>query len=272
MNSWLLLTGLALSTAIGGAAYWRRMLTRDGWLGAVIVGTLTLGFGGWAWGVTVVAFFVSSSLLSRYKARVKAERTGEKFAKGGQRDFGQVMANGGLASLLALLYGLLGQPPLLLAAFAGVMGTVTADTWATELGTLSRQQPRLITSGQPVATGTSGGVSPAGMLATAGGALFVSLVLALILWLAGTGALAGMAVVGGTLGGVVGSLSDSLLGATVQVLYRTPAGDETERPTSADGQPHAYARGWRWMNNDVVNLASSLAGMLVAVGVGVLAG
>ncbi len=270
-----ILLGIILSSAMGGIAYWRGSLTRSGWLGAIITGTLTFGFGGWAWGLTLIAFFVSSSLLSRYKRRVKAERTGARFAKGGQRDLGQALANGGIASLLAVAYALAGMPTLLLAAFAGVMATVTADTWATELGTLSRHQPRLITSGQPVPTGTSGGVTLAGTLATLAGAVFIGLVLPICI--AFETAFTGVVQAGGwwllvaaTLGGVAGSLSDSLLGATAQVMYQLPDGSETERPRAADGQTHAYLRGVAWLSNDAVNLLSSLVGAAVAVAVGLL--
>lgn len=270
-----ILLGIILSSAMGGIAYWRGSLTRSGWLGAIITGTLTFGFGGWAWGLTLIAFFVSSSLLSRYKRRIKAERTGARFAKGGQRDLGQALANGGIASLLAVAYALTGMPTLLLAAFAGVMATVTADTWATELGTLSRHQPRLITSGTPVPTGTSGAVTLAGTLATLAGAVFIGLVLPLCIAL--EAAFTGVVQAGGwwllvaaTLGGVAGSLSDSLLGATAQVMYQLPDGSETERPRAADGQVHAYLRGVAWLSNDAVNLLSSLVGAAVAVAVGLL--
>jgi uncharacterized membrane protein len=66
------------------------------------------------------------------------------------------------------------------------------------------------------------------------------------------------------IGGLAGSLADSLLGATVQAIYRAPSG-ETERPTAPDGAPNPTLRGWRWMNNDAVNLLSSVIGGLVAL-------
>ena len=69
-----------------------------------------------------------------------------------------------------------------------------------------------------------------------------------------------------TIGGVIGSLSDSLMGATVQRLYMGPHG-LTERAHASDGTPLPLVRGWRWMNNDAVNFISSLIGALVAVGI-----
>ena len=56
------------------------------------------------------------------------------------------------------------------------------------------------------------------------------------------------------------------VGATVQAIYLSPSG-ETERRIARDGAPNPALRGWRWMNNDLVNLLSSMVGGLVAVGV-----
>lgn len=261
--------GLVLSIAIGGLAYWRRSLTASGWLGAVITGTLTFGFGGWPWGLTLITFFISSSLLSRYKEAIKERRAAEKFSKGGRRDLAQAMANGGVAAALALLYGLLGEPALLLALFLGVMATVTADTWATELGVLSSTPPRLIISGRLVEPGTSGGVTVTGTTAAAAGGLLIGsamLVFTLAVQIpAGQTTIPWWMLIAGTLGGLAGSMFDSLLGATVQAIYRYPDGRETERTVSRDGTPTTFVRGWPWMNNDVVNLLSSLVGGLSAL-------
>ncbi len=265
--------GLVLSTAIGGLAYWRRSLTPSGWLGAVIVGTLTFGFGGWAWGLTLIAFFITSSALSHYKESLKERKAAEKFAKGGRRDLAQALANGGLAALCALAYASAGRPTALLAAFAGLMATVTADTWATELGVLSPHRPRLITTGRPVDPGTSGGISLVGTLASAAGALLIGAILCGLLALERAGEPAPWWVIPAALiGGLSGSLIDSLMGATVQAIYAYPDGRETERRAGRDGRPNSFVRGISWLNNDLVNLISSVAGALIAVGVGALLG
>jgi len=257
---------LLLSATIGGLAYWRQSLTAGGWLGAILTGTATMGFGGWAWGFALVAFFVSSSALSHYKEQIKEQRAAEKFAKGGRRDLVQALANGGVGALIALIYALLDGSPLLLALFVGVMATVNADTLATELGVLSPHRPRMITTGRLVEPGTSGGITLLGTSAAAagslliGGVMFVGLALGAptmqTLWWLLPAAL---------LGGVGGAMVDSLLGATVQAIYRYPNGKETERVVGRDGTPNRFVRGWRWMNNDLVNLGSSLVGGLIAV-------
>ncbi len=260
-----ILAGLILSSVIGGLAYRRGSLTAGGWLGAVITGTLTFGFGGWTFGLALIVFFITSSGLSHFREEQKNRIAGEKFEKSGRRDLAQALANGGIAGLLALIYGLAGQPPALLAFFAGVMATVTADTWATELGVLSPHPPRLITTLQVVPAGTSGGITGYGLLASALGGLLIGITLLLmqqfeqsawLLWLL-PAALAG---------GITGSLVDSLLGATLQAIYATSSG-ETERRYAKNGMANQLVRGWPLMNNDMVNLISSLAGGVAASGI-----
>jgi uncharacterized protein (TIGR00297 family) len=264
LNPARILAGLLLSAAIGGLAYWRGSLSMSGWAGAILTGTLTFGFGGWTWGLTLIAFFISSSALSRFRQAYKQRVTGEKFAKGGRRDLMQTLANGGAGAALALAYGLAGEPRALLVIFCGVMATVTADTWATELGVLNPRPPRLITSGRTVEPGTSGGVSAYGLAASAAGALLIGAIATLLARLERGEWLPLLPLAAG-LGGLAGSLADSLLGATVQALYRTPAGAETERRADRSGHAYAPERGWPWMDNDMVNFLSSLAGGVVAL-------
>ncbi len=161
--------GLLLSSGIGLLAYRRQSLDKSGVLGAIASGTSIVGMGGWSWGLSLIYFFVSSSLLSSFRAQEKASAAVDKFSKGSRRDLSQAAANGGLATLFALLYGFSQSPStrrVAKAGFTGALAAATADTWATELGVLSVSSPRLITSGQPVVPGTSGGVTLLGMAAS----------------------------------------------------------------------------------------------------------
>jgi uncharacterized protein (TIGR00297 family) len=264
-----LLLGLILSGAMAGLGYWRRSLAPSGVAGAVLVGTLIFGLGGVIWGLLLVAFFVSSSWLSHYRSTEKGEITAE-FSKGGRRDLGQTLANGGLGAILAIV-SVRYPEPLLFAAFVGVMATVNADTWATELGILSRVPPRLITTGKVVPPGTSGGITQLGTWASAAGALLIGTLATALAQadsiISGSGwslraiSYALIAVVGG----LAGSLFDSLLGATLQGIYFCEeCGKMTESAVHRCGQAARPLRGWAWLNNDVVNLTASLVGGLVA--------
>ncbi len=250
-----------ISSLVVALALWRESLSRSGAVSALVVGTFIFGFGGWQWGVLLGLFFVSSSLLSHFKEGEK-RAAAEKFDKGHQRDAGQVVANGGLGALIAL--GNMAFPSAMwFPLFVGVMATVTADTWATELGTLSKKPPRLITNGRIVETGTSGGVSWMGTAVSLLGGLLIGLAAGLM---DSRYPISMMAFLGAS-GGLVGSLFDSLLGATVQRIYYCPACQkDTERKIHKCGQETRPLRGWYWLNNDLVNLLASLVGGITAIG------
>ena len=272
--------GFVISAAIGWAAYKREALSPSGVVGAILTGTAIFGFGGWTWGLLLITFFVLASLLSKYKEATKADLA-EKFAKGSRRDLAQALANGGAGALIAVAYRLTGHP-LLWFAFVGAMATVNADTWATELGVLSKRPPRLITTGKRVEAGTSGGVSLQGTLATLAGGAVIGLVGALFLYVESLirytprvllHPLSCLVYPGNctllpfiaALAGLAGSLCDSLLGATVQAIYYSANREkETEKVIDPDGTPNTLLRGWRWLNNDWVNFISSITGAALA--------
>ncbi|HLW02261.1 MAG TPA: DUF92 domain-containing protein [Ktedonobacterales bacterium] len=260
-----LLLGLVFSGAIGLVAERRGSLTRSGAAGAVLTGTTIFGFGGLAWGLTLIYFFLSSTFLSHFKEREKSAVAADKFSKGARRDLAQALANAGVASAAALAYGLRDQSPdaALLAAFVGALATANGDTWATEVGTLSQPPPRLITSGQPVAPGTSGGVTLLGTGAALAGAASVGLV-AEVLGAGKKTRLRGWLPLLGMIGGMAGTLTDSVLGATAQAMYWCPrCQQETERRVHHCGQQTEPLRGLRWLDNDGVNFASTAAGAMV---------
>ncbi len=255
-----LLLGFLLSALIGLAAYWRGSLSKSGVAGAVLTGTLIFGLGGWAWGILLIVFFVSSSALSHYKESLK-ESLAEKFSKGHRRDLAQTLANGGAGALIVIA-NVIWPHPGWWAAFVGALATVNADTWATELGVLSKARPRLVISGRQVEVGTSGGVTLTGTLAALGGAMLIAITALIgvdffrVLWIA-------------SLAGLFGSLFDSFLGATVQAIYYCDhCQKETERhPAHTCGNRTRRLRGWRWLDNDWVNFLSSVVGAALAGGV-----
>jgi len=257
-----LIIGFALGVLIALAAWRAGALSRSGAWAAALSGGIIFGLGGWSWAALLLTFFISSSLLSRAFARRKVVMN-EKFSKGSQRDWGQVLANGGLGALLVLLHAWQSELFLPWLAYSGAMAAVNADTWATELGVLSKTPPRLITTGKSVERGTSGGVSALGSLAAASGALLIAL--AAVLVIPGTWSFVALVL----LGGLLGSFFDSFLGATKQAIYRCPACQkETERyPLHTCGTQTTQVRGWSWLNNDWVNFACSIVGAVAVIGI-----
>jgi uncharacterized protein (TIGR00297 family) len=265
LNAVHLVGGFILAIVVAAGAYAADLLSRSGAIAAIVVGTLTFGIGGPLPGALLLLFFISSSLLSRVGG-AKKRKVAAAFAKGGRRDHGQVMANGALAALLCVGFGLTGDS-VWLAGLTGALAAVNADTWATELGVLARQAPRMVTTGARVEAGTSGAVSALGVAAALGGALLISTP-------AAVAERAPLLALIAAASGVAGSLFDSLLGATVQAIYTCPAcAKETERhPVHTCGTPTVPLRGWRWLDNDGVNFGASLVGAVVSAGTWIVLG
>jgi len=255
-----LLVGFTLGIIIALLAWKARSLSRSGALAAALTGGLIFGLGGLPWAVLLLTFFISSSALSRLFENRKRTFS-EKFSKGNQRDWGQVLANGGLGSLFVILSVLQPDWSWLWMAYVGSMAAVNADTWATELGVLNPGAPRLITSRARVERGTSGAISLFGTLASLAGSLLIGATAVLVRPETGWQVIAASAA-----GGMSGSLFDSYLGATVQAIYFCPVcRKETERhPLHTCGNETTLVRGWPWLNNDIVNLACSFVGALIA--------
>ena len=80
-------------------------------------------------------------------------------------------------------------------------------------------------------------------------------------------ALATVAIVAGA--GFSAALVDSLLGATVQAVYRCPrCKEEAEAPIHTCGQETVLMRGMPVITNDMVNLIATLAGAAIATASG----
>lgn len=251
--------GLVASGAIGALAYRRGALSEGGVAGAIITGTTIFAAGGAVPSALLITFFVSSSALSHWR-RGRKERVEVEAAKGARRDLAQTLANGGVATGLVVL-GRIDPAGPWLSALVGALATVNADTWATELGLLNRQPPRLITTLRPVPPGTSGGISPLGTAASALGALTIGSVAALGSYRGGE---AGRLLPIGLLAGVGGALVDSFLGATVQARYRCPYCDlPTEGRRHRCGTLSVHVGGCRAVGNDMVNVLASLGGALI---------
>jgi uncharacterized protein (TIGR00297 family) len=255
--------GFLLALTIAYLAYRAHSLNRSGAYTAAFTGTVIFGIGGWQWAIVLLTFFITSSALSRaFKKRKQG--LNEKFSKGHERDVGQVLANGGIATAFAALHFFYPDAAWPWIGFAASLAAVNADTWATELGVLNPNPPRMITDLRKVVEkGTSGGISITGTVASLTGAALIG-ILASLLGPQPASISTGIIV---TLAGLAGSLFDSLLGATVQAMYFCPKDQkETEKhPLHTCGAETIHIRGWKWLDNDWVNFACGLAGVMLAL-------
>merc|ERR1712029_624070 len=163
----------------------RKSLSTWGALLALLVGFI-LTLANYSFFLCLLAFFVSSSKATKCKQEVKRGFE-EDFKEGGQRNWLQVLCNGGLALELSLLYLLdIGAADLpvdfrhqyraswLGVAVLGALSCCNGDTWASELGSvLARSDPFLVTTWQTVPRGTNGGVTGVGLVSSLLGGLVI---------------------------------------------------------------------------------------------------
>lgn len=176
-------------------------------------------------------------------------------AKGSQRDWQQVLANGGGAAAASFLYAV-NPLPIWIVAFCTFLASSNSDTWASEVGTLSRKRPLSIRNFTFVPKGTSGAVSLLGTGAGACGAMLMAMLAFFLFPISYATALIIF------LFGFFGNVVDTILGAFFQASYRCQhCRLETEKLEHC-GMKTTKVRGYSILNNDLVNF---LSGFIAAV-------
>ncbi|MGI6376133.1 MAG: DUF92 domain-containing protein [Anaerolineae bacterium] len=231
---------------------------------AILVGTIT-GFGGWPWGVVALTLIACLVIAGRYRRADKAALA-ETIGRAQTLTWLDATARLGWAALLAIAFQR-HSSPLGFAAFVGAIAASAADVVATQLGLLSAQRPRLITTWRPTMAGTPGAISALGMLAAVGASWLVGLTglatQSLAAWLQDAPAPQAWAwlPVVALAGGMAGALLDSLLAATAQRVYYDPRRQEpSEYEADADGLPNEPVRGWAWLTGQAIDLVATAAG------------
>lgn len=249
-----ILIPIAAAAAVSASAWRIGALRAGGALAATVVGAIVLGFAGIGPATVLVLFFVSSSALSALPP------TGERSARSAR----QVLANGSVAAAAAAAWGSSAYAP---AACLGAIAAATADTWATEIGIRWGKTPRSILTLRPQPPGASGAVSLFGTVAAMSGALAVGV--------AGFWLLAEIDAIGVTavaLGGFLGSVVDSLLGAGLQAVYSCPTCGASPQVARHEGCAVRAERvsGLPGLDNDAVNWVATGSGAAAAVLLSVL--
>ncbi|CAH1449035.1 unnamed protein product [Lactuca virosa] len=221
-----------ISSLIALRAYRKNSLDVSGAFAGFFVMAVHLSVN-YRFGAMLLAFFFTSSKLTKMGEDRKRTLDAD-FKEGGQRNWIQVLSNGGIASVLVIAFwGLTTsqdtcldskESKIITALVGGLIGHYSCcngDTWSSELGVLSDEQPRLITTFRPVRRGTNGGITKAGLEAAAAAGSVIGLAFILPgfftksctndaffkqLFVIPLSAIAGLA----------GSLIDSILGATLQ--------------------------------------------------------
>ena len=171
-----LLVVLVLCAALSVISYRLKLLTVSGSVASFAIGMVIGLFGSINWLIVLIAFALMGFAVTRYRLELKT-RKGLQEGKKGERTYRNVLANGLIPACVAVLawaFSVQGGTAASLVYLTAV-SVAASDTIASELGVLS-SRTRLITSFQPVATGTDGGVSIYGTAWAFVGALVASLV------------------------------------------------------------------------------------------------
>jgi uncharacterized protein (TIGR00297 family) len=203
---------LVVTAGFGILAYALDTASIPGMLTGVLSGLLMVVLGGFGWFALLIAFFAIGGLVTKFRYDRKRER-GLAEDNGGARGSGNVLANSAVALGAVLAYAASPLLPiegaLFRFVFAGSLAAAMADTLSSEIGGLY-DTPRLITTLEPVAPGTDGGVTWQGALAGVVGAALVAGLAVFVFAVSPAGALVIVAA------GVAGMVVDSILGATIE--------------------------------------------------------
>lgn len=267
----------------------KKSLDISGAIGAVLVGFFSIA-SSYRFGAILIVCYYTSSKLTKIREDVKAKIESD-YQLGGQRNIIQVFANSIIATIVCLIYyfyfGEDSDPSFVCSAnfgfssttfwtsnFSGILwclyvahyACATADTWASELGVLAVRPPRLVTSLflREVPTGTNGGMSLLGTAASAGGGVAIGVTFWLLsFFVSGNIMLQFPMVIVGLVSGVLGSLYDSILGATVQAsYYSTERKCIVKRHEKAKDKSIIVVSGADILTNEAVNLVSIVMTMI----------
>ena len=230
--------GGAVNVGLAAAAFAAGGVGVAGAVTGVVLGTAIWGFAGWEAFVLLFAFFVLGTAATKLGWERKA-RAGIAQEKGGRRGPGNALSKTSVPALAALFAATTDHATLFLLALAGAFATAASDTVSSEVGKAFGRRTFLITTLRPVPPGTDGAVSLEGTVA----GVAASVVLGLLGWWTGLYPGAGVACVAAA--ALVATTLESLVGATLE------------------------KRGL--LDNDSVNFLNSLAGALLAAGLGALA-
>ncbi|KAA3476966.1 VTE6-related protein [Gossypium australe] len=351
------LIAVVISALAAIRSYRRKSLDLSGAVAGFLVMTIHFAVG-YRFGAMLLAFFFTSSMLTKV-GEDKKRQVDADFKEGGQRnwdndlDFNllmnrsknlrygnsqfihfriQVLYNSGIAAVLSVLIGNLtgwedkcldsNDSVLITSLIGGIIGHYSCcngDTWSSEIGVLSSDQPRLITTfkellerisfldhldtvlmhlsypfNQPniavndyqsVRRGTNGGVTKTGLLAALAAGSVIGLTFVLVGFLttrcSNEMAMKQLLVIPlSAVAGLLGSIIDSLLGATLQFSGFCSVRNKIFRPSKLKtssyhamiNEPFNAARivvgkpgptvkrisGLNFLDNNAVNLVSIL--------------
>lgn len=239
-------SALWIACAVFAVVFLSRAITYAGSLLSMGIVFTFAYFGGVSGIGYLLATYFSIFFIGLLRRRVQPSRT-----HGHGRGFLQILVNGGLGTAAMVMYGATGLTGWMAVSFAAIGGCFI-DSVSSDVGRLSHVRPYDLLRRQQVPTGLSGGVSALG---TGAAAAFCVLITLYCRFAAGMDARTAMLV--GVLSFTQTAL-DTVLGSLWQRKHRCEVCGELTEKAEHCGRVTVYASGVRWMDNNMVNLLSSL--------------
>lgn len=244
---------ILLTPVIIAFAYKKKALTASGIIAAIILDVvISISLGNLGFTILLV-FFIGGIAVDKIKKSKEKRRQNEKNGiekRGSCRDHVQVLANGSVAAVCAILH-LTTREDVFIIAFVASLAEALADTVASGIGVLHGRafDPFRM---KPCAPGVSGGMS---LLGTSASAVAALLMAAISLAFKPIGTISALII---ALSAILGGIFDSFLGSLLQVKYKcTICGNITEREEHCGEKTQKHS-GLRIINNDTVNLLGTL--------------
>lgn len=259
-----MIIGIIISVVVALIAYKKKSLNISGMIAAILLGSAIFGLGGSIPFILMLVFFISASIISKI-GKSKKKSLDRIHEKSDSRDFIQVIANGGVALICLVIFQITKDIRFFIAS-AVSFATSNSDTWASEIGVLSKGKTISIITGKRIEKGVSGGVSLLGTLSAMLGATIIGVsytILYIFTFEYDKNILKILLLV--IVLGFLGSIVDSILGVTIQGHYVDELnGNVTEKKFNGRKENRLIS-GYRFINNDVVNILSNLIVTTIAI-------
>lgn len=208
MTSIPLLTALLIILIASGSVilYKKNILTRYGSIAAYALGIYFFAVLGLKWSVPVVLFFLTSVLFTKINGCIN-----KKPETSSRRNIWQVFANIFFAFISSFLY-LITEDVIFIYFYITLIATVTADTWASELGPVFSKRCFSLSDFSFRNSGISGGVSIFGTIASLTGSFLITALLCYLFFNKIDVALISVIAIAG----YAGSFIDSVLSAFLE--------------------------------------------------------
>jgi len=206
--SFILITLLLLVSKV------KDLLDNGGLLAAFSIGMIISFLGHWTWLIVVMTFLIVGSIATKWRFEEKVRISAEE-PNAGVRGWRNVLANGGVASIVAITDFSVGGHPWSYLVLCCCVSVAASDTLASEIGSLD-PRTRIITTLEAVPAGTNGGMSPTGTLAAFYGGLLISVISTILGAFNGESVSPVFLFIVVTLVGWIGCQIDSILGALLE--------------------------------------------------------